>query len=391
MRPTLAAPTNGGSRLASRNQSERTRGRSQTTIKGKLVEQIVAAMHDAHGATVSRNVKLPSIGSSRKREIDVLIEANVSGYPVRIAVECKNLDVKVDPERIDAFVGKLQAVGIPVQHGIYVAVKGYTPGALDRAVAAGIRPLVLTGLTSERIAAAVSEAYQSIIYLLPSVESLTVSNDVASVVESAELLAFYDDSGFICATVPDMLWEMWRDGRIPRDIGKHDIEVPLDPSWHSIINGAKSRPLSIHATVHVRGLVITIRGQSSLHQLVNASDSQVEKTQLAAQFTPDEPELPVLAVESEAELEAAIEHGDALSVSVGRFPLPRIVLFRMYWPPSERLAATLEQAYSAYARGEGPNPASLTLAEIEGTSLNSVWDPIWQGHRLYRGEQDVGG
>lgn len=344
-------------------------------------------MHDAPGATVSRNVKLPAIGSSRRREIDVLIEANVSGYPVRIAVECKNLATKVDPERIDAFVGKLQAVGIPVQHGIYVAVKGYTPGALERAIAAGIRPLVLTGLTSQRIAAAVSDAYQSIIYLLPSVESLSVLNDVDSIAVSGELLVFYDKSGCICATLPDMLWQMWADGRIPRDIGRHEVEIAVDAGWHSVINGVSSRPQSVHATVRVRGLVITIQGQSSVHRLVNASDSQVEKTQVEAQFAPVESELPVVAVESEEELEAATAHGSALSVSVGRFPLPRIILFRMYWPPSERLAATLEDAHSAFVAGEGPDPASLTLADIEGTSLNSVWDPIWQGHRLYRGEE----
>jgi hypothetical protein len=353
-----------------------------------VVERIVAAMHDAPGVTVSRNVMLPAIGSSRRREIDVLIEAEVSGYPVRIAVECKNLDRKVNPELIDAFVGKLLAVGIPLQHGIYVAVRGYTPGAIERAVNAGIRPLVLTGLTSERIAAAVSDAYQSIIYLLPSVERLSVLNEMESVVVAGDLLVFYDASGCVCATVPDMLWQMWSDGRIPRDLGLHEVEVAVEPGWYSVIDGVISRPRSVHATVRVRGLVITIQGRSSVHRLLDASGSRVEKTRLEAQFRIAATELPVVAVESEEELEAATAHNDAMCVSVGRFPLPRMILFRMYWPPSDRLAATLEKALAAYVAGEGPDPASLTLADIEGTSLSSLWDPIWEGHRLYRGERD---
>lgn len=366
-------------------------GRSERSVKGKLVEQIVEAMHSAPGATVRRNVKLPAIGSSRKREIDVLIEASVSGYPVRLAIECKNLGGKVQPERIDAFVGKLQAVGIPVQHGIYVAVEGYTPGALDRAAAAGIRTLVLTGLTSERIAAAVSEAYQSLIYLLASVESLNVMNDVASVDTSGDLLVFYDESGVACATVPDLLWQMWTDGRIPRELGAHPVKVAIDPNWHSVVNGVRTVPHSVTASVRVVGLVVTVAGESSMHQLIDAGDQSPQKTQIHAAFAPSEGELPVTTAQTEDELEQALDHGGAFSLSVGRFALPRIVLFRMYWPPSERLANTMERLVASFLAGEGPHPSTLGLDEIEGTSLNAQWDPVWQGHRFYRDDSDGAG
>jgi len=95
--------------LARKNQARRPCKRSEASIKGKLLEKIVAAMHDAPGVTVTRNVKLPALGfSGRPREIDVLIETTVAGYPVKIAIECKNLAAKIDPERIDSFVGKLQ-------------------------------------------------------------------------------------------------------------------------------------------------------------------------------------------------------------------------------------------------------------------------------------------
>lgn len=375
----------GGARRGKRHP-----GRSERSLKGRLVEQIVEAMHTASGATVRRNVKLPAVGGSGKREIDVLIEASVSGYPVRIAVECKNLGVKVEPELIDAFVGKLLAVGIPVQHGIYVAVNGYTQGAIDRAAAAGIRTLVLTGLTPERLAAAISEAYQSVIYLLASVESLSVVNDVESVAMSGETIVFYDDSGVICATVPDMLWQMWGDGRIPRDLGVHHVELTLDPSWHSVVDGKRSQPHSVAADVRVVGLVVTVTGESRLHQLVDASNQSPHKTRIELAFPPIQGELPVLTVQSDGELELAIDHGASVSVSVGRIPLPRIVLFRMYWPPSERLAETMEGLVAAYLAGEGPDPSKLGLGDIEGTSLNSQWDPIWQGHRRYRNDRGGG-
>ncbi len=80
-------------------------------------------MHDHPGVTVERNRRLPpASGLGGKREIDVLITAIVAGYPVQMAVECKN--------EADAFIGKLQHVGIPPQQGIYISANGYTTGAI---------------------------------------------------------------------------------------------------------------------------------------------------------------------------------------------------------------------------------------------------------------------
>jgi len=62
----------------------------------------------------------------KKREIDVLLTRDVAGYLVRLAIECKNEGKPIGAKEIDAFIGKLQYVGIPVQHGIFVSASGYT-------------------------------------------------------------------------------------------------------------------------------------------------------------------------------------------------------------------------------------------------------------------------
>lgn len=61
-----------------------------SAAKGRLVEEIVEKMHADSNVKVERRAFLDPVGGSRKREIDVVLTSNVGGYPVRLAIECKN-------------------------------------------------------------------------------------------------------------------------------------------------------------------------------------------------------------------------------------------------------------------------------------------------------------
>jgi hypothetical protein len=97
---------------------------SEKIRKGRLVESVVALLHNIPGITVKRNVKLPPLhgDQSRTREIDVLLSSDVAGYPVRIAFSCKNERKKIRVGTIGEFIDQLNEVGIPPQQGIIVSV-----------------------------------------------------------------------------------------------------------------------------------------------------------------------------------------------------------------------------------------------------------------------------
>src|SRR5579885_1210077 len=155
------------------------RASSSTVTKGRIVERIVALMHDQPGVTVQRNQFLPPVGrKGKKREIDVLITAVVVGYPVRMAIECKNEGRAIDSPGIEAFAAKLQDVGIAPQHGIFVSASGYTADAVERAKTVGMRTLTLRGLRDEDLLGSIFDAFQSVIYLLLQVLNVTVTNTV---------------------------------------------------------------------------------------------------------------------------------------------------------------------------------------------------------------------
>jgi len=134
-----------------------------TRAKGDIVEEIAASMHHMPGGTVERNVFLPAKDDrEREREIDVLLSSRVSGYPVRVAIECKNQKKPIEVGDISEFIGKLMDVGIPPQHGIYISASKYRSGAVSHAESAGIRAFLLKGLTGDSLSESIRQAFQSL-------------------------------------------------------------------------------------------------------------------------------------------------------------------------------------------------------------------------------------
>lgn len=359
--------------------------------KGRVVERIVAAMHENPDVVITQNVFMPALGSRRrKREVDVLVTGSVAGYPIRIAIECKNERGKVGAPAIDAFVGKLKDVGIPPQCGIYVSANGYTSGAVERAAAEGIRTLVLTGLTDERFASEIAAAVQSIIFLMLDVTSMRAQNDIEASTEPWQMLVFYDQTGRPVSSLPDLVWEQWIDGALPEALGEHELELDIPEDWFTVVDGEPHPVGAISATVRVVGVVITIPGRFEQHTLVDASDGSVTRLRAHAEFERDSGSYVVHTLTSEQELEAATAGSQALSVRTSRMRLPRIRLSSMYWPVSERVAEEVGGKIEAFLAGKVPDPRPLSFEDVEGTDLATVWEPIWSGHPSMRGVQGDG-
>jgi hypothetical protein len=82
-------------------------------------------------ALITRNIKLPGRLSNIPREIDILVESQVFGHAIQIAIECKNWTSKLDVADIGTFIDKLNDVGI--SKGIIISKLGYSEGARERA------------------------------------------------------------------------------------------------------------------------------------------------------------------------------------------------------------------------------------------------------------------
>ncbi len=365
------------------------KGTMSTVSKGKIVERIAALMHDQPGLKVELNQRLPPVnGKGRKREIDVLLTVIVAGYPVQMAIECKNEEAPIGSPKLDAFFGKLEYVGIPPRHGIYISASGYTSGAIERATAAGIRALTLRGLTDEKLFSSIAGTFQSIIYLLLQIVNLTVTNEIPpnNSRGNLEAFSFYNEDGRLVALLPDFLWRMWLSGNVPTTLGEHELDLPLPSNLYQMVNGKTVATYAIGAKVRVLGIIVTLEGKAKEYALVNAANEAVEKGLIEVSFEADASgsnspvTLPITVISSEDQLQEFSHRPGSIQLTIGRIKLPRIVNGPIYWPPSERVAKILEDRWRAFEAGEIPAPQLSDLQDIEGTDLQSIWEPIWKNH-----------
>lgn len=354
---------------------------AETARKGKLVEAIVAMLHDMPGVKVERNVFLPPVhgDQTRTREIDVLLTAKVADYPVRIAFSCKNESKKIDPGKIGEFIDELDDVGIPSQHGIFVCVNGYTSGALDRAKQKGIRALVLRGLKKNRLASEVAKAFQFNVFLIPEVVGMAVANNATTADYEGQFLIFVDDKGRVCGTLADLIVSWWRHGDAPSSLGEYHPDFEVPQGWYQIIGGKPKAVLGASATVRVKGAIITLSGKTKTHALVDPLSQKVERGQMRVDFDIARKRkvvLPVTTVNTEEELRAFTGRQSGVTIT-SRVRVPRIQLGATYYPWSERVFRLMIERYQKFQAGEIPDFRAFTFEETEGTDLSTALEPPW--------------
>jgi Restriction endonuclease len=304
-------------------------GTQSTVSKGRMIEAIVASMHEGVGVKVERNVKLPPIGSQApKREIDVLLSADVCGYPVRWAFECKNEKKRMGVSYIDSFVGKLQDVGIPPQFGIFVTTSDYSKGAIEQAKKVGIRLLIIRDIVRD-LEPILQHAVQTTVFLLPVVNGFMIQNFASSEMSVAEANVLFNKEGEAVSAVPDAIWLAWINGDIPASIGEHEVELEIPVESYQRVGGQLIPVTKFVVKVSIVGLVQQFSGTASLHHLHNVTTHIVERQQLQASFDllpTDKYQLKTIKTEEQLEQEL---QKPALVALINRIRLPRIIVARV--------------------------------------------------------------
>src|SRR5215213_2038727 len=266
------------SKLRANSKKDRTRN-----DKGRLLEQIVAMLHKTEGVKVETNVFLqPKSGdTSRKREIDVLLTGEVAGYPVRIAIQCKNYGTPITIGQIGEFRDLLEDVGIPPQYGIIVSVHGYQAGGTKRAKELGMKALVLEGLNETRLKAEIKDTFQFFVHLLLVVEDMHIRSEIA---DGPQAFGFWEEDNNITGFFTDLIVSRWRNGDIPMKLGEYPIDLKLPQGWHQVLNGKLIYPSNMTAKVRVVGYLAEMKGKVEQYTLKEPDTDKIEKFHLQANF-----------------------------------------------------------------------------------------------------------
>ena len=362
-----------------RRRKKRYAPKGSSRAKGDVLEHVVAEMHKKPGITVERNVFLET-QDGRSREIDVLITSHATGYPVNLAIECKNWKKKIGSKEIDSFVGKLQDVGIPSNLGIYVVSSGYTEDAMRRAHEAGVTALVLEDV-SEKLFSIINNAAQFVVHLLLTITGIEVVNDIDDRADWVEIFYFFNAEGRVCGSIMDLVWKKWMTGEVPFQLGEYQFDLDLPDSCQQIINGKKANIERITVSTKITGHMIVFPGHVSARALRDAQSQEITRKHIEAIFNASPGTYETRTFEKEDELHRFINHQDIDIQAITRLRFPRILFGPIYWPPSEKaIKKLLLLKDKARQQGEDFNFQSLTVNEIEGSDLRVIWDEVIRNH-----------
>ena len=82
-------------------------------------------------AQVTKDMQVMGRHSQVERQVDVLIEDAIAGFRLRIAVDAKHRNKRIDVTDVEAFIGYCADIG--ASKGVLISLKGYTPAAANRA------------------------------------------------------------------------------------------------------------------------------------------------------------------------------------------------------------------------------------------------------------------
>ena len=103
-----------------------------TSKTGKRYEDIVADIHlqFSNPSKITKNEFIMG-RSGQRRQIDISLRAEISGYPILMIIECKKYNRPIDIGEIDELIGKVDDVS--AAKGILASDSGFTSGAFKRA------------------------------------------------------------------------------------------------------------------------------------------------------------------------------------------------------------------------------------------------------------------
>ncbi len=82
-------------------------------------------------AKITKDVRVKGLKTGRPRQIDVLVERDLGGFNLKIAIDCKSYGRRVNVKDVESFLGMLD--DIRVSKGVLMTTKGYSNTAWNRA------------------------------------------------------------------------------------------------------------------------------------------------------------------------------------------------------------------------------------------------------------------
>ena len=240
--------------------------------------------------------------------------------------------------------------GIPPNLGIFVSTRGFTRDALGRASAAGIRTLVMKGVSDDRLALAVQDVLSAVVFWVARWENTSIIPFLPSVADDLFEVTLPKGMQHSYGEL-DAIWKLWVSGEIPLELGEHTVKMrfedgraavgTLKVTAHSFIEEYKSKTACLQdvrsGDTVVSSTTTTRRSQASGH--VNLQALQTIK-------------------DMKNSLKGATIRHD--------IRVPRLEGPRLFWPPSGKSLNKIKELV------ETGKP--FRFEDVEGLNIMTAWE-----------------
>ena len=199
-----------------------------TTPKWKRFEDIAAKIQQdlSPKASVTQNDRIIGINSGVAREIDIAIRKNVGQYKLLIVIDCKDYKRPIDLKNVEEFIGLVEDV--KANKAAMIGAMGFTEAAKSRADKAGI--------DLHRIINTDPHEWQMYVTIPTLVDYRELSGFSLGFSSSSpgfsieyqdfRFMPIYGENQELIGTVNNVLSELWNNGKISTDQGRHK-SIPL--------------------------------------------------------------------------------------------------------------------------------------------------------------------
>lgn len=160
------------------------------------------------GGSVEESALLTERNGSTKREVDLLLKHRAFDMELRIAVECRGRRHKDDIQWIDGLIGKYR--DLDVDKVVAVSKSGFSKGAAEKALSAGIETLTLqkaldTNWTDQFKRLGVAQLTRRDVPV-----GISISTSPAPTLQLTTTTRVFSDAGTLLGTVEEMGQAIYR-------------------------------------------------------------------------------------------------------------------------------------------------------------------------------------
>lgn len=322
-----------------------------TNKKGAVLEEVVEKLHCFPGVKIEKNRRIKEKQSSgRDREFDlVLTVESMPGYTQKYYIECKNYKKPVGIEKIEAFLGKLTAIGASYNEGVFVSALGFKKGVAKRAVERGIKIWEINGLDKSGLAEIAGKTYSNRLIVMSAVHQVCRF-------DGKQLLSIFNNDGVVVNTIQNFIYKKWISHEIKPELGRTSVTIEQPGLDEPVI-----------VDIDIIGILISSEGHYHQYGLVDPVTKNETRVHLDAKFLLDA-KYHVETFITEDELIKYLDQRSGFNLFGERYSAPRIQFFHMYYPLSRKAVDKLKQLT------ESGEPVSFET--VEGHDLSALWDEI---------------